>query len=83
MCMSTKVSKFPGILGELHSGMMSQMIMGSHSSEPFNVQTGVRQCWLLAPVPFNIFIVRLTTLLYRKVEKQTGVAIDFRLTGAH
>ena len=73
--------RFLNILGQFHSGMMARVVVGRHSSEPFGVNTGVRQGDVLATVLFNIFLVCVTTLLREKIEKEAGVTIDFRLDG--
>ncbi len=73
--------KFLTILGQLHSGMMARVVVGSHSFQPFGVRTGVRQGSVLAPALFSIFLVCVTTLLCNRIEKQAGVTIYLRLDG--
>ncbi|KAG7167105.1 putative Reverse transcriptase (RNA-dependent DNA polymerase)-containing protein 1, partial [Homarus americanus] len=41
----------------MHDGMQARVLVGGVQSEPFSVQMGVRQGFVLAPVLFSIFLL--------------------------
>lgn len=73
--------KLVSILCQFHEGMVARVTLGGQESEPFRVSTGVRQDCVLAPVLFNIFLMCVTSLLHKELQKNSGVTVNFRLDG--
>jgi len=48
--------KFLTILQQLHNGMQARVTTGEFQSEFFNVNVGVKQGCVLAPVLFNLLL---------------------------
>lgn len=60
---------------------MARVTAGGQSSEPFAVNAGVRQGCILAPTLFNIYLLYVTTLLYRTIANRSRINIDYGLDG--
>ena len=54
--------KFLTILKKLHDGMTATVLASGERSEPFNIEVGVKQGCVIAPVIFNIFVSAITLL---------------------
>ena len=73
--------KFLTILKSLHDNMTACVSVGGSKSEPFNVEVGVKQGCVLAPVIFNIYLTAVTLLSHQQMNPDDGVKIQFRLDG--
>ncbi len=74
--------KFLSILQQLHDGMQARVLMGELQSESFEVNVGVKQGCVLAPVLFNIFLSAITCLFHRVMGHEDGVHVEYRLDGS-
>ena len=73
--------KFLKILEEFHNGMQARVQIGGMQSDPFNVNVGVKQGCVLAPILFNIFLMAVTQLVHASLGVEAGVDIAYRLDG--
>ncbi|XP_061574023.1 uncharacterized protein LOC133440720 [Cololabis saira] len=73
--------KFLSVLQQLHTGMQARVITGDLQSEPFKVNTGVKQGCVLAPVLFNLLLSAITFLFNRALDHKDGVHLEYRLDG--
>ena len=60
----------------LHTGMMANVSVGGEVSESFCVTNGVRQCCVLAPTLFSIFLSAMLDEPFR--DMRNGVYIQSR-----
>ncbi len=74
--------KFLSILQQLHDGMQARVLTGELQSESFEVNFGVMQGCVLAPVLFNIFLSAITCLFHRVTGDEDGVHVEYRLDGS-
>ena len=74
-------NKFLTILKSLHDNMNARVSIGGNKSEPFNVEVGVKQGCVLAPVIFNIYLTAVTLLSHQQMNPDDGLKIEFRLDG--
>ena len=74
--------KFLTILKKLHENMSATVLASGERSPPFNIEVGVKQGCVIAPVIFNIFISAITILSQRAIPMEDKVAIQFRLDGS-
>ncbi len=74
--------KFLSILRQLHDGMQARVLTGELQSESFEVNVGVKQGCVLAPVLFNIFLSAITCLFHRVMGHEDGVHVEYRLDGS-
>lgn len=74
-------NKFLNIVKSLHDNMTACVSIGGSKSKPFNVEVGVKQGCVLAPVIFNIYLTAVTLLIQQQMNPDEGVKIQFRLDG--
>ena len=74
-------NKFLNILKSLHVNMTARVSNGGSKSEPFNVEVGVKQGCVLAPVIFNMYLTAVTLISHQQMNRDDGVQIQFRLDG--
>ena len=74
--------KFLSILQQLHDGMQARVLTGELQSEFFEVNVGVKQGCVLAPVLFNILLSAVTCLFHRAMGQEDGVHVEYRLDGS-
>ena len=53
---------FHGLVRALHTGNNAAVRVGSDISEKLEVTMGVKQGYVLAPVPFNVFLLAVTVI---------------------
>ena len=63
---------------ELHDGMTVRVRYGGELSEPFEVSRGVKQCCVLAPVLFNIYIQCITRLMAISLNVDDKIHLNYR-----
>jgi hypothetical protein len=74
--------KFVAVTRALHEGMRSAVCCAGERSVEFEVNVGVRQGCVLAPVLFNIFLAMVMKLIYRRIDPPAiGVAVRHRQDG--
>lgn len=73
--------KFLSILQQLHDGMQARVLTGELQSEFFEVNVGVKQGCVLAPVLFNILLSAITRLFHHAMGHEDGVQVEYRLDG--
>ena len=61
--------------------MLARVSLGGASSEQFNVQSGVKQGCVLAPVLFNVYLVAVTLLSRAQASPDDGISIRYRFDG--
>ena len=59
----------------------ARLSSGGSKSEPFNVEVGVKQGCVLAPVIFNMYLTAVTLISHQQMNRDDGVQIQFRLDG--
>ena len=66
-------AKFVSVLRQYHEGMEARVAVGREESAPFEVKVRVKQGSIIAPVLFNLYIMRLVRLLQRlaRIHKNT------------
>lgn len=74
--------KFLSVLQQLHDGMKARVQTGELQSESFEVNVGVKQGCVLAPVLFNLLLSAITSLFHRALGHEDGVQIQYRLDGS-
>ncbi len=74
--------KFLSILQQLHDGMQARVLIGDLQSESFEVNAGLKQGCVLAPVLFNILLSAITCLFHRVMGHEDGVHVEYRLDGS-
>ena len=74
--------KFLSVLQQLHDGMKARVQTGELQSEFFEVNVGVKQGCVLAPVLFNLLLSAITSLFHRALGHEDGVQIQYRLDGS-
>lgn len=74
--------KFLTILQQLHNGMQARVTTGELQSEFFNVNVGVKQGCVLAPVLFNLLLSAVTHLFHCALGHKDGVLLEYRLDGS-
>ncbi len=74
--------KFLSILQQLHDGMQARVLTGELQSESFEVNVGVKQGCVLAPVLFNILLSAITCLFHRVMGHEDGVHVEYQLDGS-
>ena len=66
--------KFVFVTRQLHKNMKGYVLHDGNQSEPFNINTGVKQSCVIAPTLFSIFLVA-------KIDLAKGVDITYRTDG--
>ena len=74
--------KFLSILEKLHENTQATVLASGERSEPFNINAGVKQGCVIAPVIFNIFIAAVTILCNQSVPDEDKISIEYRLDGS-
>ena len=72
--------KFLNITKQLHEGMQARVIYNGEASEPFKVQTGVKQGCVLAPTLFALYFAGVLAEVKRNLPT-AGIHITFRTDG--
>ncbi len=62
--------------------MQARVLTGELQSESFEVNVGVKQGCVLAPVLFNILLSAITCLFHRVMWHEDGVHVEYRLDGS-
>ncbi len=62
--------------------MQARVLTGELQSESFEVNIGVKQGCVLAPVLFNILLSAITCLFHRVMGHEDGVHVEYRLDGS-
>ena len=73
---------FLAILRDFHDGMTARVQAGGALSDPFEVNMGVKQGCVLAPVLFNIFLLAVYYLTHNALGNEAGIGVQFRLDGS-
>ena len=74
--------KFLCVLKSLHEGMKSFVSMGDSQSDPFQVEAGVKQGCVLAPILFNIFLMAVSYIFHLMLQNEEGIQLQYRLDGS-
>ena len=74
--------KFLTIIRDLHEGAMARIVSQGERSEPFDVNAGVRQGCVIAPVVFNLFIAGVFHCARLGMNTQDSVGVNYRLDGS-
>ena len=74
--------KFLTIIRDLHEGTMARIVSQGERSEPFDVNAGVRQGCVIAPVVFNLFIAGVFHCARLGMNPQDSVGVNYRLDGS-
>ncbi|CAI9736456.1 Hypothetical predicted protein [Octopus vulgaris] len=69
-------------LRQFHDGMQTRVTLGGGQSDYFNVQVGVKQGCVLAPILFNVFLVAMTLLSRYDLNPEDGIPIRYCLDGS-
>ena len=79
--MSVHDTKFVNITRQLHAGMKGcvGLLYDGEQSGSFNINTGVKQGCVIAPIPFSIFLAGFISLA--AVDQAKGVGIIYRTDG--
>lgn len=63
----------------MHDGMQAPVLASGTLSEPFNVEVGVKQVCVLAPVLFSVNLMALIKLTRASLGRNAGISIQYRL----
>ncbi|CAI9717601.1 Hypothetical predicted protein [Octopus vulgaris] len=74
--------KLLAMLRKFHDGMQSRVTLGFDHSDYCNVQVGVEQGCVLAPVLFNVFLVDVTLLSRYDLNLDDGIPLRYRHDGS-
>ena len=74
--------RFLAILKCFHDDMQARVVAGGGESEPFDVNVGVKQGCVIAPVLFNLYISAATQLALRETRTTDGISLRYRLDGS-
>ena len=74
--------KFLTIIRDFHEGAMARIVSQGERSEPFDVNAGVRQGCVIAPVVFNLFIAGVFHCPRLGMNPQDSVGVNYRLDGS-
>ena len=72
---------FNSIRLQFHTGMCAQFVMAGSQSSSSSVDVGVKQCCVLAPIIFNLFLVAITLVTHRDLQSSDCVKIEYRHDG--
>ncbi|CAI9717368.1 Hypothetical predicted protein [Octopus vulgaris] len=70
------------VLLQFHDGMELRVTLVGDQSDYFNVQVGVKQGYVLAPVLFNVFLVAVTLLSRYDFNPEDSIPIRYRHDGS-
>jgi len=73
---------FLTILREFHDGMKARVVIGGQESDPVEVLAGVKQCCVLAPAIFNLFLAAVTLVFRTGLSSDGGAPFKYRLDGS-
>ena len=71
--------KFTTITRAFHDNMRASVVIGGEETSTFNVELGVKQGCVIAPVLFNIYLAAATTLFREKIPPGHGIGLTYRL----
>ena len=71
-------NKFVSVLRQFHKGMGSRVVMTAGESSCYEVQLGVKQGCVIAPVLFNLYVMGVKMLLQDTVGEDGMVQLNFR-----
>lgn len=71
--------KFTAITRAFHDNMRASVVIGGEETSTFNVELGVKQGCVIAPVLFNIYLAAATTLFREKIPPGHGIGLTYRL----
>lgn len=72
---------FLAVLTALHDGANARVISAGAKSDPFTVESGVRQGCVIAPIIFNLFLAGVQRTFTHQLPPDAGVPIKYRLDG--
>ena len=72
---------FVQLVKGFHSDMYAEVLIGSLKSEPFSVDTGVKQGCVPSSLLFSLYITAVINLAYANLQPEDGIAIQYRLDG--
>ena len=70
--------KFISIVRAFHDGMKASVSVGGNETAPFNVELGVKQGCVIAPILFNIYLATATILFHGRLPPGS-IDITYRL----
>ena len=62
--------------------MQASFFVGGDETEPFSVQVGMKQGYVMTPVIFNLYVAAATLLFRRKSSPRLGIDLTYRLDGS-
>ena len=64
-----------------HTGMCAQVFMAGSQSSSIPVDVGVKQCRVLAPIIFNLFLVAIALVCHRDLNLSDSDGVEYRHDG--
>lgn len=75
-------NSFIAITRAFHDGMKASVVIGGEETPTFDVELGVKQGCVIAPVLFNIYLAAATILFRERHRDGLGVSLTYRLDGS-
>ena len=72
---------FLGVLRAFHEGSMGRVSSSGLKSEPFLIESGVKQGCVIAPILFNLFLAAVSSVAKQQINSEDGIRLSYRLDG--
>ncbi|KAK3876443.1 hypothetical protein Pcinc_018774 [Petrolisthes cinctipes] len=73
--------KFTAVTRAFHDGMRASVVLGGEETATFELELGVKQGCVIAPIFFNIYLAAGTFLFHERIPPGHGVGLTYRLDG--